>query len=105
MNFEKLTSKSTEVLRHAEMLAREAGHPQIEPIHLLAAMLSVSESLMRPIVEGVGLDYHEAQNEVSATLSSLPKLSMGNSATAPSQALIRILTGASTEAEDRKSVV
>lgn len=99
MNFEKLTSKSAEILRHAETLARSAGHAQIEPIHLLVAMLNIGEALMRPIAEGVGLDYHEVQSEASTSLSSLPKQSMGNLNPVPSQALMRILNGALGEAE------
>ncbi len=98
MNFEKLTSKSGEVLRGAEMLAREAGHSQIEPIHLLSAMLNVSDSLMRPILEGAGLEYSSIEREVSNMLSSLPKLGVGGSATVPSQALMRVMAGASSEA-------
>ena len=40
MNAEKLTQKSAEAIRLAQTLAQEYGNPQIEQVHLLAALMA-----------------------------------------------------------------
>ena len=37
--FDKLTIKAQEAVQRAQELAADAGNPQIEPLHLLAALL------------------------------------------------------------------
>ena len=37
--FDKLTVKSQEAVQRAQSLAGERGHPEIDPLHLLAALL------------------------------------------------------------------
>ena len=37
---DKLTTKSQEALAEAIRLATDAGNPQVEPLHLLAALLA-----------------------------------------------------------------
>ena len=43
--FDKLTHKSQEAVQHAQELAADAGNPQVEPMHLLAALLRESEGV------------------------------------------------------------
>ena len=38
--FEQLTLKSQEAVQKAQSLAQERGHPRLEPMHLLAALLA-----------------------------------------------------------------
>ncbi|MBI5762412.1 MAG: hypothetical protein HZA51_02675 [Planctomycetes bacterium] len=47
MRIDKLTIKSTEALQGAERLAREMGHAELAPVHLLASLSRAAESFMR----------------------------------------------------------
>ena len=80
--FDKLTHKSQEALQHSQELAAEAGNPQLEPLHLLAALLAESDGVVRPVLEKMGADVGQLTQIVEAELKHLPKLSGG----APPQA-------------------
>jgi len=54
MNAEKLTQKSAEAIRLAQTLAQEYGNPQIEQVHLLAALLSDETGLIPQLLTGMG---------------------------------------------------
>lgn len=43
MNFNNYTIKSQEAVQQAQALAKAAGHQQIEPVHLMQALLSIDE--------------------------------------------------------------
>lgn len=96
---ERLTSQSVEVLMRAERLARAAAHVQIEPIHVLAALLDVSEALLRPIFESAGQDYEGVQRDVATAMEKLPKSGIPGPATVSSQGLARVLNQAGAEAK------
>ena len=48
MRLDRLTVKSQEILQGALGLADQKGNPQIEPLHILAVMLEVSEESPNP---------------------------------------------------------
>ncbi|MEO5929457.1 MAG: Clp protease N-terminal domain-containing protein, partial [Candidatus Kapaibacterium sp.] len=50
MNFQKLTIKSQEALQTAQEIASSYSNQQIEPIHLLAAMLQDSAGIVPPML-------------------------------------------------------
>ena len=54
MNAEKLTQKSAEAIRLAQTLAQEYGNPQIEQVHLLAALLSDETGLIPQLLTAMG---------------------------------------------------
>src|SRR3989338_5375005 len=49
--FDKFTHKSQEAIINAQIIAQEHGQQQIEALHVLASLLSQSESLIKPILE------------------------------------------------------
>ncbi len=98
MNLDRLTSQSAKVLQAADLRARELGNSQIEPLHLLDGLFEISESLMRPVVENAGQSFDTLRSQTASALQSLPKLSVGGVAT-PSQALLRVVNQAETEAK------
>ena len=49
MNLNKFTLKSQNALESAQEYAGEYGHPQIEPEHLLLALITQEEGLARNI--------------------------------------------------------
>ena len=48
---DKLTVKSQEAVQRAQSLASEKGHPELDPLHLLAALLDEQEGVARPTPE------------------------------------------------------
>jgi len=72
--FDKFTHKSQEAIINAQILAQENGQQQIEALHLLASLLAQSESLIKPILDKLGVNFSDMQKRVQAALEKLPKI-------------------------------
>lgn len=66
--FEKLTIKAQEAVARAQELASSAGNPQIEPMHLLAALLQEDGGIVRPVLEKIGANTGQLEQIVDAEL-------------------------------------
>ncbi len=75
--FDKLTIKAQEAVQQAQELAADAGNPQLEPLHLLAALIGEQDGVVRPLLERIGVNRSQLQQIVSAELGHLPKSSGG----------------------------
>jgi len=75
MRFDKFTLKSQEVIQNAHNLAVQYNHQQIEPEHLLAAMLSEPEGITRAMLHKLGASPGEVAQELIAALNNFPKVS------------------------------
>ncbi len=67
------TLKSQEALQNANSLAVEGGQPALEPIHLLASLLSQDDGVVRAIVNKVASNPSDLRAELDRILDSLPK--------------------------------
>ena len=54
MNIQKFTQKSVEAINNCQQLAYEYGNQQIEQEHLLYALLTLEDSLIRRLIEKMG---------------------------------------------------
>ena len=72
--FDKFTHKSQEAIINAQMIAQENGQQQIEALHLLAALLEQSESLVRPVLEKLKISPRELERRLNDELDRLPKI-------------------------------
>jgi len=79
MNLEKLTVKSQEALQEAQSVASRLGHPEINPEHLLRALLSQSAGLVPVLMQRIGVDVPELGRRVDARLQSAPAVQGGAS--------------------------
>ncbi len=75
MNAEKLTQKSAEAIRAAQQTAQEYGHPQIEQIHLLWALLQDPEGLIPQLLAGMGITVPSLQAAAKDLLERQPRVS------------------------------
>jgi len=75
--FDKLTIKAQEAVQQAQELAADAGNPQLEPLHLLAALVSEQAGVVRPLLERIGVNQSQLHQIVSAELGHLPKSNSG----------------------------
>ena len=71
--FDKLTIKAQEAVQRAHELAADAGNPQLEPIHLLAALLEEQDGVVRPLLDRIGANQGQLSQIVTAELKHLPK--------------------------------
>jgi ATP-dependent Clp protease ATP-binding subunit ClpB len=76
--FDKLTLKAQEAIQRAQELAADAGNPQIEPMHLLGALLDEQEGVVRPLLATIGVNQQQLRTMVTAELGRLPKSSGGH---------------------------
>ncbi len=78
MNLNNLTIKSQEAIQAAQQLAMENGSQQIEPGHLLAAIMDVDESATPFIFKKLGVNYDVLRKATDAIVAGYPKSSGGD---------------------------
>ncbi|WP_304452308.1 ATP-dependent chaperone ClpB [Nocardiopsis sp. YSL2] len=92
----KLTKKSQEALSVAIRRATTDGSPQVEPLHLLAALLEQAEGVTRPLLKEVGASPDDLRDRVDAAIAVLPRAA-GSTVSSPSssrQLIVSINTAA-----------
>ncbi|MCC7437292.1 MAG: AAA family ATPase [Armatimonadetes bacterium] len=75
MNLQKLTLKSQQALQTAQEIAGSYSNQQIEPIHILAAMLQDSAGIVPPMLMKIGANLNYLKIKVNESIESLPKVS------------------------------
>src|ERR687896_714636 len=98
MDLNKLTLKSQEALTAAQSMATELNHQQVEPAHLLAALLGQAEGVTYPILQKLGASPRALRERLQGVLDGLPKV-YGQVETYISQPLRSLLEQAFKEAE------
>ena len=99
--FDKFTIKAQEAVQAAVELAGNRGNPQVTPVHLLHALVSEREGIVRPLLEKIGTDRGHLERIVEAELSHLPKVS-GGAQPQPDQELIKVFEAATAESHQMK---
>lgn len=74
MRFDKFTIKSQNLIQDAQSRAREYNNQQIEPEHLLFAMLSEADSVAVAILKKLGASAGIIVQEVAQAIERLPKV-------------------------------
>ncbi|MCI6548651.1 MAG: ATP-dependent chaperone ClpB [Coriobacteriaceae bacterium] len=74
MRIDKWAVTAQEALQSAVGIATDAEAGQVEPIHLLKALLSSGEQNIRAIVERVGADPASIEAQVDQAIASAPKV-------------------------------
>jgi ATP-dependent Clp protease ATP-binding subunit ClpB len=77
MRFDRFTVRGQEAVQEAIGLAERNQNQQVEPEHILAALLDQKEGVVRPILGKVGVNLVQIQNELSAAIEKFPKVSGG----------------------------
>ncbi|MDE6443824.1 MAG: type VI secretion system ATPase TssH, partial [Muribaculaceae bacterium] len=77
MNFNNFTIKSQEVVQKAIELTRQNGQQQIEPVHILKALISESETIVNFLFKKLGANLNSVNMAIDKDIQSLPKVSGG----------------------------
>ena len=77
MNFNNYTIKSQEVVQKAVTLARTSGNQALEPVHLLAAMLTEAGDVVRYLLQKLDISPDGISRDVDNAIKRLPRVSGG----------------------------
>jgi ATP-dependent Clp protease ATP-binding subunit ClpB len=75
--FDKLTTKAQGLVAEAQGLATTAGNPEIDPLHLLSAMLGESDGITRPLLKKINIDANQIGKLLASELPRLPSITGG----------------------------
>jgi ATP-dependent Clp protease ATP-binding subunit ClpB len=83
IRFEKLTIKGQEALQAAQSLAESLQQPQLEPEHLLDALIQQEDGIVTPLLRKLGVGPEILHEELQRRLFSLPKVQGGHRSLSP----------------------
>jgi ATP-dependent Clp protease ATP-binding subunit ClpB len=99
--FDKFTIKAQEALQSTQDVAGRFGNQQLEPVHLLQALLEQSEGIVPAILERLGVTPSTVSQEVEKAIERLPKVG-GTADHYLSPALKEVLDQAAKETQQFK---
>jgi ATP-dependent Clp protease ATP-binding subunit ClpB len=74
MQLNKFTMKSQEAIQEAQRLAQSNGNQQMEPEHLLYAMLQQADGVVPAVLKKMGINDHALLNAVNDAISRMPQV-------------------------------
>ena len=96
----RFTTQSQEALNAANMNAQTAGNPQIEPAHLLKALLDQRQSVAVAVLKSLEVDVDALSERASAAIKALPAASGSSVGQAQfSRQSLRVVQGAQQAAQ------
>src|SRR5271168_3569851 len=101
LSFDKLTVKAQQALQAAQEMGGREGQQQIEPLHLLWALVAQGDGVVPPLLEKLGVSPTTIASDVEKQIARLPKVS-GVSQQYLSPATNKILENAFDEAQRLK---
>lgn len=101
MRLDKFTIKAQEAVLEAQHRAAEHGNQQVEPDHLLLALVDQDEGLVKPILQRLGVHLGSFREALIKDIEKFPKVS-GSSGEYLSQTLKKTLENAHQEATKLK---
>jgi ATP-dependent Clp protease ATP-binding subunit ClpB len=75
LQFDKLTVKAQEALQAAQEFAGRSGQQQIEPLHLLWALVAQGDGVVPPLLQKLGVAPASLADEIQKQVDRLPKIS------------------------------
>ncbi len=94
MDLEKYTQKSQEAILSAKQLAQDFNHQSIEPVHLLAALLSQEEGVVPALVTKVAGSVAALREEVAQELEKRSKVYGGTAEVGLARPAAEVLSAA-----------
>jgi ATP-dependent Clp protease ATP-binding subunit ClpB len=98
MRLDKFTQRGQEAIVAAQELAQTDHHSQIEPEHLLLALLQQADGVVPEILQQVGANPPAVQGQIEADLARRPKAYGSNVQPGVSSSLSRVIQDAQSEA-------
>ncbi|HMA76736.1 MAG TPA: Clp protease N-terminal domain-containing protein, partial [Candidatus Krumholzibacteriaceae bacterium] len=102
LNQDRFTVKAQEALVSARESALKGRNTEMEPVHLLEALLKQEDGIVLPVIEKMGVNTAVLAQSLNKALSACPKIEKGLADIRPSVELQEILREAMTEADRMK---
>ncbi len=77
-SFNRFTVKAQEALQNAQDMAARENHGELKALHLLAALLGDSQSLVQPLLLRSGVNLDELDRAVEEEIKKIPKIFSSN---------------------------
>ena len=74
MKFDKFTIKVQEALMAARSIAQERDHQQIEPVHILIALIDQQDGITTPLLQKLGINIRNLLSDLYNELGRIPKV-------------------------------
>ncbi|HWG21814.1 MAG TPA: ATP-dependent chaperone ClpB [Terracidiphilus sp.] len=102
IRWEKLTVKSQQAMQQAQERAAELGNPEVQPVHLLLALLEDREGVIPAVLGKIGVPIERLESDLHAIEQKLPRVSGAAAQPALGQALNKVVDQAFKEAANFK---
>ena len=74
LRFEKMTVKAQEAVQSAQEVAARQENQQIEPLHLLAALVTQADGVVSQLLARLGVRSEALSQEIDREIARLPKV-------------------------------
>ncbi|EWH00912.1 ATP-dependent chaperone ClpB [Halomonas sp. BC04] len=101
MRFDKFTGKLQNAVADAQSLAVGRGHNQLDPGHLLLALLDASDTGVKALIQRADGDPARLRDSLVGYLDDLPQVSQFEGEVQPSRNLIKLFNLTDREAQKR----
>jgi ATP-dependent Clp protease ATP-binding subunit ClpB len=102
IRWEKLTVKSQQAMAQAQARATELGNPEVQPVHLLLALIEDREGVIPAVLEKIGVPIERLEHELHTIEEKLPRVAGAAAQPGVSQTLNKALEQAFREAANFK---
>jgi ATP-dependent Clp protease ATP-binding subunit ClpB len=102
IRWEKLTVKSQQAMQQAQARATELGNPEVQPVHLLLALVEDREGVIPAVLEKIGVPTERLEHDLHSIEEKLPRVAGAATQPGLSQALNKVLEQAFREAANFK---
>ena len=73
MNIDRFTKKSMEAIQNVEKTAMNNGNAEFKQIHLFKSLLEIDDSLIKNLLDKMGVNIAELTKTIDAEVDKLPK--------------------------------
>src|SRR6204780_904443 len=102
IRWDKFTGKSQQAMQQAQARAAELRNPEVQPVHLLLALIEDREGVIPAVLEKIGVPTERLEHDLHQIEEKLPRVAGSASQPGLSQALNKALDQAFREASNFK---
>jgi ATP-dependent Clp protease ATP-binding subunit ClpB len=102
IRWDKLTVKSAQAVEQAQTRATELGNPELQPVHLMLALVEDREGVIPAVLEKIGVPIERLESDLHTIEEKLPRVAGAASQPGLSQNLTKALDQAFVEASNFK---
>ena len=102
IRFDKFTVKAQQAIQQAQTRAAELGNPELQPVHLLLALIEDREGVIPAVLEKIGVPIERLESDLHGVEEKLPRVAGAAAQPGISQSLNKALEQAFKEATNFK---